>query len=104
MILSRIHDHIALTSFLYAQKSIPLQAVACLQQWGVTLSVYQYKMKFCNTQDCTNVDGLFCLPLQVAPGADKQYRLKTSASILGEIMALPATAAQLGMFPFKIVQ
>ena len=47
---------------------------------------------------------MVCLPLQVPPGADIQYRLKTSASILGDIMALPATAAQLGMFPFKIVQ
>ena len=62
-----ITDHKPLLSLLGEHKPISPQASARIRRWALYLSMFEYTLKFRNTQVHGNADALSRLPLQVAP-------------------------------------
>ena len=89
-----ITNHKPLTTILGPHQAIPTLAAACLQRWAITLSAYNYVIQFRPTEEHANADGLSCLPLHLSPGAEAS--VDAACYNLGQIQALPVTAAKLG--------
>ena len=60
-------DHKPLQSLLNESKAIPMIASACIQRWALTLSMYEYTIRFKSGTTNTNVDALSRLPLPDTP-------------------------------------
>ena len=89
-----ITDHKPLTTILGPYHAIPTLAAACLQRWAITLSAYNYQIQFCITKEHANADGLSRLPLNSPPGAEASR--DAACYNVGQIQALPVTAAKVG--------
>ena len=89
-----ITDHKPLTTILGLYHAIPTLAAARLQRWAITLSAYNYQIQFRSTKEHANEDGLSRLLLNSPPGAEASR--DAACYNLGQIQALPATAAKVG--------
>ena len=89
-----ITDHKPLTTILGSYHAIPTLAAARLQRWAITLSAYNYQIQFYSTKEHANADGLSRLPLNSPPGAEASR--DAACYNLGQIQALPVTAAKVG--------
>ena len=89
-----ITDHKPLTIIPGPHQAIPALAAARLQRWPIMLSVYNYVIQFCPTEEHANADGLSHLPLHLPPGAEAS--VDAVCYNLGQIQALLVTAAKLG--------
>ena len=89
-----ITDHKPLTTILGPYHAIPTLAAARLQRWAITLSAYNYQIQFRSTKEHANADGLSRLPLNSPPGAEASR--DAVCYNLGQIQALPVTAAKVG--------
>ena len=91
-----ITDHKPLTTILGPHQAIPTLAAARLQRWAITLSTYNYEIQFRPTEEHANADGLSRLPLHLPPGAE--VSADAACYNLGQIQALPVTAAKLSAY------
>ena len=57
-------DHKPLTTILGPNQGIPSLAAARLQRWAIQLAGYSYEIRFCQTTQHCNADGLSRLPLK----------------------------------------
>lgn len=80
-------DHQPLVGILGQDKPIPTLAAARIQRWAVTLSAYQYKLKFRNGHNMQVADALSRLPLAAKDKDD-------DPECLAVFDAMPLTAQQ----------
>ncbi len=84
-----VTDNEPLLAIFHPRKGIPSTAAARLVRWAVTLSGYQYDIKYRNTKYHGNVDALSRLPLQCQPqDSATTFRLNI-------LDTLPVTCAEL---------
>ena len=90
-----ITDHKPLTSTFGPKKGVPPIAAARLQRWALKLAAYSYEIQFRRTDEHSNADGLFRLPLHhVSPLG---YTSEPTVFNLQQIDSLPVTATKLAV-------
>ena len=57
-----VTDHKPLVTLFSPTKGTPALAASCLAQWALTLSQYDYTIKYWKTVNYCNADALSCLP------------------------------------------
>ena len=60
-------DHKPLLTLFHQHKATTSQASACIKQWSLFLSAYEYKIVFQGTKQHGNADALSILPLPTTP-------------------------------------
>ena len=87
-------DHKPLLSILSPKANVPPITVACMQQWAIFLSAYDYNIEFRGTMKHANADSLSRLPLAEDDDADTVASIFTVSLIGGlPIMASDIAAA-----------
>ena len=85
-------DHKPLQSLLNESKPIPCMASACIQRWALTLTSYEYTIKYKSGPANSNADALSRLPL---PATFSEVPIPSELVLLMEHMSSgPRTAAQ----------
>ena len=64
-----ITDHKPLLSIFHPAKGVPEMVASRLQRWAITLSSYNYEVKFQNSEKHGNADALSRLPLDTDEGS-----------------------------------
>ena len=86
-------DHQPFMHILSETKSAPAMASACLQRWALTLSAYQYSIKYRKGDLMGNADGLSRLPLPDSP--DHVPSPPENITLMEQLANMPMSASQL---------
>ena len=86
-------DHKPLQSLLNESKTIPTIASARIQRWALTLSMYEYTIRFKSSTTNTNADALSRLPLPDTPEETPQP--SELVLLLEHLSTGPLTAVQI---------
>lgn len=71
-----VTDHLLLKFILHPDKAVPTLSASRLQRWSLTLSSYQYKIKYKKSCEIGNADALSRLPLE-QPTEEPVYSFST---------------------------
>jgi len=85
-------NHKPLQSLLNESKAVPTIASACIQRWALTLSMYEYTLKFKSGTTNSNTDALSRLPLPEAP---TETPLPSELVLMEHLSLGPLTATQI---------
>ena len=86
-------DHKPLMHIFSPSKAIPSMVSARLQRWALTLSGYQYSIKYCEGSHMCNADALSGLPLPDCP--DNVPTPPETIALLEQLTHVPLTSTQI---------
>ena len=88
-----VTDHKPLVSPFEERRAMPAHASAQIQRWALTLTAYQYVLRFRTSAQNANADAMSRLPL---PGPAKEPPIPAeTVMLLHHLNASPVTAAQI---------